>query len=270
MSILPILVLFSLLARHDLITKTEAYTGVLLALSVAFVGFLVLQRMVAQLSALAHTVSRPAPSELEAPPRVADLSSVRGLGQVVEIGQLCEAFGRLLEEVQHSRELAGDLLLKLTTLHGMVEQTACVTSIQELLALVLRQAMGAVRAGVGSIMLLDPDRRTLRIAAARGLADDLVDRIAVRVGDGIAGKVAELGEPLLVQDIETDPRFAKANDAKYGGGSFICVPLRVGTRLVGVINLAKKEYASVSPPDLRSFSSTDLQFVNAIVTYCWR
>ena len=50
-----------------------------------------------------------------------------------------------------------------------------------------------------------------------------------------------MGEAVLVEDIEKDPRFAKINDPKYGGGSFICMPLRVGDRIVGVVNLAKKE-----------------------------
>jgi len=91
-------------------------------------------------------------------------------------------------------------------------------------------------------------------------------QVEVKVGEGIAGKVVELGEAVLVEDIEKDPRFAKINDPKYGGGSFICVPLRVGDRIVGVVNLAKKEQTP-GGGNSQPFTPTDLQFLNALMTY---
>jgi signal transduction histidine kinase len=78
--------------------------------------------------------------------------------------------------------------------------------------------------------------------------------------------VVQLGEAVLVEDIEKDPRFRRASDPKYGGGSFICMPLRVGDRIVGVVNLARKESAP-GVPSLQSFTATDLQFLNALMTY---
>ena len=89
--------------------------------------------------------------------------------------------------------------------------------------------------------------------------------VEVKVGEGIAGRVVQMGEAVLVEDIEKDPRFTKASDPKYGGGSFICMPLRVGDRIVGVVNLAKKESAPGTPT--QSFAPTDLQFLNALMTY---
>ena len=69
---------------------------------------------------------------------------------------------------------------------------------------------------------------------------------------------------MFVEDIETDPRFRKPNDPKYGRGSFMSMPLRVGDRIVGVVNLAKKEIGPGAPA---RFSRTDLQFLNALATY---
>jgi signal transduction histidine kinase len=96
----------------------------------------------------------------------------------------------------------------------------------------------------------------------------VVPAVEVKVGEGVAGKVVEMGEPVLVDDIASDPRFNKANDPQYGNGSFICMPIRVGDRVIGVINMAKKRDGAISdahrPPP---FSSTDLQFLNALMTY---
>src|SRR5206468_1071356 len=81
-------------------------------------------------------------------------------------------------------------------------------------------------------------RKTLRIAASRGLPGEVHDQAEVRLGEGVAGTVAELGDAVIVDDIEKDARFARTNDPKYGTGSFICMPVRVGDRIIGVINLA--------------------------------
>ena len=126
--------------------------------------------------------------------------------------------------------------------------------------------MRAVSASIGSIMLFDRERQVLRVAVGRGLEmEPSRAQVEVKVGEGIAGKVVELGEAVLVEDIEKDPRFAKINDPKYGGGSFICVPLRVGDRIVGVVNLAKKEQTPGG--GTQPFTPTDLQFLNALMTY---
>jgi signal transduction histidine kinase/CheY-like chemotaxis protein len=192
---------------------------------------------------------------------------VPGLGQVAEIGQLASAFHQMLEDLRASTQRLEDLVFKLGTLNELVEMSTRIPKIQDLLASVLQSTMRAVHANIGSIMLLDQQRKTLRIAASRGLPGEIHDEAEVRLGEGVAGKVAELGDAVIVDDIEKDARFAKINDPKYGTGSFICMPVRVGDRIIGVINLAKKEDASTTPPTPRPFSPTDLQFLTALLTY---
>jgi signal transduction histidine kinase/CheY-like chemotaxis protein len=173
----------------------------------------------------------------------------------------------MLEDLRTSTQRLEDLVFKLGTLNELVEMSTHIPKIQDLLASVLQSTMRAVHANIGSIMLLDQQRQTLRIAASRGLSDQVHDQAEVRLGEGVAGKVAQLGDAVIVDDIEKDARFAKVNDPKYGTGSFICMPVRVGDRVIGVINLAKKEDASTSPPTPRPFSPTDLQFLTALLTY---
>jgi signal transduction histidine kinase len=172
----------------------------------------------------------------------------------------------MLEDLRASTQRLEDLVFKLGTLNEVVELSARIPKIQDLLASVLQSTMRAVRANIGSIMLLNQERLTLRIAASRGLPEGLQDEAELRVGEGIAGKVAQVGEPIIVDDIETDPRFAKLNDPRYGTGSFMCMPVRVGDRVIGVLNLAKKEDQSGGSV-IRAFTPTDLQFLNALMTY---
>ncbi len=259
---LPLLVFLFTVTRHQLLGETVVQGGLLVALGIALLGFVLSQRIVDQLSRLAHALG--APTEQTATTPATEALTVPGLGPVTEVGQLAVALNRMLEDLRASTERLEDLVFKLGTLNEMVEVAAKIPTIQELLGLVLERTMRTVRATIGSIMLLDQERQTLRIAAARGLPDEAL-AVELRVGDGIAGKVAELGEPVLVNDIETDPRFAKANDPKYGCGAFISLPVRVGDRVIGVVNLAKK--VGVAPPDSRPFTATDLQFLNTLITH---
>jgi len=265
-TLLPILLLVSFLSRHNLLGKLEAQLSLLAAVALAVFGFVALRRMVDRISTLVNALGAPTPVE-EAGSLGGIESPIPGLGAVAEIGQLRDFLSRLLVDLRNSTERLEDLVFKQGTLNEMVEVAARIPEMKDLLALVLERTMRTVRAAVGSIMLVDRERQNLRIVAARGVAESALADVGLCVGGGIAGRVAQLGEPIVVDDVEADPRFAKDCHPAYGGGSFICVPIRVGDRIIGVINLAKREHGVASPPHSPSFTSTDLQFLNALMTY---
>ncbi|PYM70020.1 MAG: hypothetical protein DME10_21715 [Candidatus Rokuibacteriota bacterium] len=264
-AVLPLMLFVAFLSVSDLITKTEAQFAAFMAVIIACLGFVVFRRLVDQIARLAREVNLPLLPD-EPLPDATQPGRVPALGQVAEIGQLAGAFHQMLEDLRASTQRLEDLVFKLGTLNEVVELSARIPKIQDLLASVLQSTMRAVRANIGSIMLLNQEELTLRIAASRGLPEGLQDEAEIRVGEGIAGRVAQVGEPIIVDDIETDPRFAKLNDPRYGTGSFMCMPVRVGDRVIGVLNLAKKEDQSGGSV-IRAFTPTDLQFLNALMTY---
>ena len=269
-SVLPLLLFVFFMWHFDRLGETVAQVGILLAVIVALLGFVIFRQVVDRISDrildLGRVAEGRAPETLVAPSPQA--TAVAGLGHIAEIGDIANAFSGMLRELRASTERLEDLVFKLGTLNDMVEMAARIPKIEDLLAHVLERTMRAVSATIGSIMLLDRERQVLRVAVGRGHGDDEHHRpnVEVKVGEGIAGRVVQLGEAVLVEDIEKDPRFRRASDPKYGGGSFICMPLRVGDRIVGVVNLARKESAP-GVPSLQSFTTTDLQFLNALMTY---
>ena len=266
-SLLPLLLFVFFIWQFDRLHETMSQVGVLLAVIVALLGFIVFRQLVDRISDQVVGLGRMAQGHVDVSTPSETAAVVPGLGRVAEIGEIAQAFSDMLRELRASTERLEDLVFKLGTLNDMVEMAARIPKIEDLLAHVLERTMRAVSATIGSIMLLDRERQVLRIAVGRGLADDDPTRrnVEVKVGEGIAGKVVQAGEPVLVEDIEKDPRFARVSDPKYGGGSFICMPLRVGDRIVGVVNLAKKEGAPGAP--VRAFTTPDLQFLNALITY---
>jgi signal transduction histidine kinase len=266
-AILPLLLLLFYLWRFALIWQTEIQIGLFLALVVAVLGFLVFRRLVDRITGLAHALAAPDPATFIAAAPAAGDGKIAGLGQVSEIGEIAGAFGKLLDDLRTSTERLEDFVFKLGTLNEMVDLAARIPQIQDLLDLVLERSMKVVRATIGSIMLLDPERRTLRLVAARGLPDTARLGTEVNVDEGIAGRVIQIGEPILVDNIATDKRFAKLDDPRYGSGSFIGMPVRIGDRIIGVISLARKQGTTDALADQPAFSPRDLQFLSTLMGY---
>jgi signal transduction histidine kinase/CheY-like chemotaxis protein len=157
----------------------------------------------------------------------------------------------------HTKELE-NLIGKLHTLSEMTELVSRIPNINEVLQIVLRRTMASVNAKIGSIMLIDEESQVLTIATSEGLDESLMNKTKVALGEGIAGKVAQSGETLLVEDVAQDLRFQKINDPKYDTGSFICMPLRSHTRVMGVLNLSKKG-------NKKLFSESDVSFLTTLL-----
>ena len=266
-ALLPLLLFVAFLSTSNLLAKTEAQFAALMALIIACLGFLVFRRLVGQIARLAVKVQLPL-AEVDATlGSAAESQRVPALGHVSEIGQLAGAFHQMLEDLRASTQRLEDLVFKLGTLNELVEMSTRIPKIEDLLPSVLQSTMRAVHANTGSIMLLDQRRGVLRTAASRGLPNERQEHTEIALGEGIEGAVAKLGDPVVVDSIEKDARFTAAGDARYGTGSFLCMPLRAGDRVIGVINLVRKEDAGTSPPAPRPFSPTDVQFLTTLLTY---
>jgi len=91
-----------------------------------------------------------------------------------------------------------------------------------------------------SLMLAAPEPEMLYLAAARGLAPNIVLGSRVPYGRGVAGIVAVSREPLLVQDAAEADRHPLLRDQYLTTGSFISFPLIYRDALVGVVNLTNR------------------------------
>ncbi len=113
-----------------------------------------------------------------------------------------------------------------------------------------------MNARTASFMLVDEERDELYIRAARGLREEVVCGTRVKIGDSIAGWVAKHGKPLLVTNIEEDPRFERPNGHQYETKSLLSVPVKIEGRVVGVININNKISCTPFTEDDRALLSS--------------
>src|SRR5712671_5348075 len=105
---------------------------------------------------------------------------------------------------------------------------------------IVETAASALRADQASLMVPEgPDH--LVLAYSKGFPESARGSHVVRFGEGIAGRVAKEGKPvLIVGRASEDPRFrgVRAHGRVH---SSIVYPLMAGTRLVGVLNVSRGE-----------------------------
>jgi len=92
---------------------------------------------------------------------------------------------------------------------------------------------------VGGIMLLDERTQMLCYTVHHDLSSKYAQEMCLRLGEGVAGKVAETGRSVLLEDISSEPNAARPDLISMEGlKAFICVPLRAKDNVLGVMNVA--------------------------------
>ncbi len=120
-----------------------------------------------------------------------------------------------------------------------------------LLDLLTRMAMEAVGAGRASLLVLDRDRGELRIRSTHGqtLPPSVLSTFRVRLGDGVAGVVAERRRAFATADVfrlaEELPGLRPNGAADYTSASCLAAPLLADGQLLGTLHLANKQRGGV-------------------------
>lgn len=131
---------------------------------------------------------------------------------------------------------------------------------EELYNTILYKSTELVGAEQGSLMILSGEN-TLDVKAAKGIDKSILENIKVKPGEGISGAVIEKGEPIMAKDIESDAAlFVRKSRPRYRTKSFISIPLKIGSRTIGVLNISDKITGEV-------FSKEDMHLLLSFAYY---
>jgi two-component system, NtrC family, sensor kinase len=156
-----------------------------------------------------------------------------------DVDRLLDLAGPLASAIEQ-RRLLDEGRRRTEELAALYRTSRLITARLELGA-VLETISRSVTALIGStgcgIGLLDEDGRHLVHAAAHGFRTDAWRVLSMPFGEGLIGRCAESGLPIRVDDIRVDPRSARRDvDELEGIRSMLCVPLKVGGSLIGVLS----------------------------------
>jgi len=158
-------------------------------------------------------------------------------------------------------EATAELRRRLRELSGMIDVARSIISVLELdrlFAGIMELSKDVMNAEASSLLIADPESRSLRFHVATGTAGQMIVGDTVRFGQGIAGYVAQTGESVLIADAYQDARFDPSYDRRSGfrTRSILTVPLRTTEGIVGVLQVMNKiGHESFDNHDLDLFQS---------------
>jgi GAF domain-containing protein len=127
---------------------------------------------------------------------------------------------------------------------------------RSVLDLVLQVAVTATGADRGSLMLWDEHERVLRVAVALGIEEELLPKIRVRAGEGIAGRAFAVERAVLLHGKADHTRWQIVRE-RDDVESAISAPLVHHDRVLGVLNLSHARHQ-------HQFTEEDLAFVEEL------
>lgn len=115
----------------------------------------------------------------------------------------------------------------------------------------IEAAARLAEAETGSLLLVDRATGELFFEVALGEHGDRLKEIRLARGQGIAGWVAEKGEPIIIHDVASDPRFFGGADARgaFTTRDMICVPVSTKEKTLGVLQAINKTTGSFDEED---------------------
>jgi len=166
---------------------------------------------------------------------------------------------RLTDEIlklEDANRKLNERMIELYILYQLTRQLSLSLNLNELFERAMTLIQEVLHLDEYSIMLLSEETGLLEIRASRGLSDEIVARGRVKPGQGLSGKVAALGQPVLVADLSNSDTYIYYPGSGRHKGSYLGIPLlaRDG-RVLGVLNFHNPEPASFGEKDLKLYQA---------------
>ena len=160
-----------------------------------------------------------------------DADSSSFLGTIAVFADISERAAAVDALARHAREMAAlyATSLEMNSQHDLAA----------LLQAIVERASSLLNANMGALYLLRPDGHSLEVVVGHNLDPDLIG-VILPLGEGLSGRVAQAGEPTMVDDYRRWPGRARI----YEGLPFLrvlAVPLRIGDQAIGVINVTDSQ-----------------------------
>src|SRR5437899_1652585 len=144
---------------------------------------------------------------------------------------------------------------QLTTLFALGREVASVLDLDELLQKIPQLIARLTDFHAFAVYLLDEKKNELSVAYSVGYPEEVARTLRLRVGHGLVGVAVADGRPILVNDVDSDPRYV---EAVPGSKAELVVPLRRKGRVIGALNLLSNvpgQFTEADETILRQFGA---------------
>ncbi len=123
-----------------------------------------------------------------------------------------------------------------TALYELSQAVGATLHLDRVLHFVADSVLALLHVDKFALFLMPPGRQILEIKIARNISRACVSSMKPKLGEGIAGWVAEFETPTAVQDVAADHRNRSCPIDGEGIRSLVSVPLQSGDKVIGVLH----------------------------------
>jgi two-component system, NarL family, sensor histidine kinase DevS len=159
---------------------------------------------------------------------------------------------RLYERLQEREQTLTRRNEQLALLNEISTALASSLELDEILNKTLALLMAHFKVEAGEIFLREDDHETLRLVLHRGQAAEAFwTRNRYKVGEGMVGKAAATGQPVISSQLEKDDLATRQAVVEAGFKEFACIPLTAHGEVVGVLTIATRSRKTITKNELQ-------------------
>ena len=167
--------------------------------------------------------------------------------------------GNLSQKTSFDSLLDKDKLLK--SIFRISPSLNAPSNVNEILTKVLDEVVDTIGFDMGIIRLMDETKKNLETKVVKNYSpEEIKSAFSVALNldkhDCISTKVAKYGQPMAIEDAETDSRITETDrmlTKMYNRGSIVCVPLKIEDDVIGTIAAWRKEETKFFPEEINLF-----------------
>ena len=131
---------------------------------------------------------------------------------------------------------------RLAILTDIVKTANSILEPRKVTELIMAKIQHLIPSEAWSMLMVDEEKQELTFELALGAKGKDVSSFRVKMGEGVAGWVAQTGQPTIVNDTSRDPRFTGKfdNQTQFRTRSILCAPLISRGRTIGVVEIINR------------------------------
>ena len=163
---------------------------------------------------------------------------------------------RMRNSIRKEESELTDMQTRLSEIHELFRVSTTLNlqlPLDAVLEIIVRRVVSTLGAQQSSVMIYDPESSELETRASYGLESEFARHARRKIGEGIAGWVAQHNQPLLLGPRESNDAIRQHYKSDRNITSALSLPIRVGDRCIGVLNVNR-----INHPDPFSEHHRDL------------
>jgi class 3 adenylate cyclase/GAF domain-containing protein len=223
----------------------------------AFIGFNILKNLFDKIANISEAVSTN---------YIADISDGDGQSGKDELHSIVNSFTAIERQFSNTFKQLEKKASDISILKELSELCYVTFDPEEILYVTLERALLLTNSDLGSILTVEKGgSKSFIVKATQGLGKFVKSGDRIDFDSSIAKYAVINKSPLVVENIEKDKRFGRANMAHYGSKSFVCMPIKSSKEIIGVLTISSRNNSRV-------YTNNDIEVLtpllsNAAFTY---